>query len=792
MIAAFISGILFAWYKVPFVYPALISVMGCLLVYLLMFRLKRHINRRDWFLWGLPFLIFLGFFSMKDRMKPPDIDAVFEEKSECSLTGKIGIIVKKPWGTAYYLKNNRITLPDNKTYFVEEVVVNEYEIPSSNKNISNQVFSNQYRVGNTILVSGTIIKFRTGTNPGEFNEYLYYKSQNISYKVSAKDITVIDGNYSFFRNALSVAKEKLADTYGKILPEKEAGIVMAMVLGEKYMLDEEVKTLYQKNGISHILAISGLHVSMAGAAIYFLFKKLGLGIHASTIISMAFVYCYGILTNFSVSTNRAVVMYFILLLAGLVGRTFDILSALSLSAFIILLQNPYELFQAGFLLSFGAVLGIAVLLPCLNSMHGTKNGLVKGLYTSISAQVLTLPAVLYYFFQVPLYGVLVNLLVVPLTSLLMLAAAAAGMVGVISSSLGIFLAGGANYILKIYEAVCKVGSKLPGNTITVGRSGFVRILLYYGMVTLFIICSRRIRKLRVLLILAAAVAVLTVQMPDKKLHITMLDVGQGDAIFIRNGSGGTYLVDGGSQDVNRAGSCRITPYLLSIGVDTLDYAIVTHTDKDHVSGLMELIEEGRVTVKHLILPETNTRNRTYAKLEEMARGKKIKLVYMASGDRITDGNLIMHVLHPPIGYQPSSGNDYSMVLSISYGDFDMLLTGDIEAKGEGMLVEFFKEREMINSRISNPAAFVQTDYDVLKVSHHGSRNSTSEVLLSIIKPEYALISCGRGNSYGHPHAELIERLVKSGSEVYITYETGAVSLITDGLRLRIRRHLKDI
>ena len=152
----------------------------------------------------------------------------------------------------------------------------------------------------------------------------------------------------------------------------------------------------------------------------------------------------------------------------------------------------------------------------------------------------------------------------------------------------------------------------------------------------------------------------------------------------------------------------------------------------------------------------------------------------------------MHVLHPPIGYQPSSGNDYSMVLSISYGDFDMLLTGDIEAKGEGMLVEFFKEREMINSRISNPAAFVQTDYDVLKVSHHGSRNSTSEVLLSIIKPEYALISCGRGNSYGHPHAELLERLVKSGSEVYITYETGAVSLITDGLRLRIRRHLKDI
>ena len=135
----------------------------------------------------------------------------------------------------------------------------------------------------------------------------------------------------------------------RILPEKEAGIVIAMVLGEKYLLDDEVRDLYQGSGISHILAISGLHISLVGAAIYIFLRKLRLGLIASTVLSLAVVYSYGVLTNFSVSTNRAVVMYSVMLFARIIGKTFDILSALSLSAFLILFQNPIELFQPGFL-----------------------------------------------------------------------------------------------------------------------------------------------------------------------------------------------------------------------------------------------------------------------------------------------------------------------------------------------------------------------------------------------------------------------------------------------------------
>ena len=786
-IAAFIGGILSAWYGIPLIYIALTAFGAWLIIYLLMFCIKRYINRKDFFLWGLPLLMLVGFFAMKDRMKPPDIDAVFEEKSECSLTGEIDMIVKKSLGTTYYLKNNRITLPDNHTYLVEEVIVNEYTY--------DYPLSKQYRVGNIISVSGTVKKFSVNSNPGTFNEYLYYKSQNISYKVTAENISIINSKYSVFRSILDNIKEELVRVYSKVLPKKEAGILMAMVLGEKYLLEDEIKLLYQENGISHILAISGLHVSMVGAAIYYLLKRLRLGLAVSTLMSLAFVYSYGILTNFSVSTNRAVVMYSIFIIAKLIGRTFDILTAMSLSAFLILLQNPMELFQAGFLLSFGAVLGIAVILPCFSCLHESKNLLVRGICASISAQVLTLPVILYYFFQIPLYSVFINLLVLPLTSMLMLSAIISGIAGIISSSLGVFLAGGANYILKIYEMICRLGSSLPKNLITVGRPDTIRIIIYYAAISVFIISAKRLKKKGTLVFFIAAVVILIAPKLKNSLTVTVLDVGQGEAIFMENDNGTTYLVDGGSSDVSQVGRYRITPYLLSKGVDTLDYVFVTHTDMDHVSGIMEIIAGKHISVRHLILPDISPdislRNETYNKLEELAKDKGIMLMYVAAGDMITDGKLKINVLHPCVGYQSASNNDYSTVLSVSYGEFDMLLTGDIETKGDQKLITFFIKQEYINRCNNDSTTFIQTDYDVLKVAHHGSKNSTSEEILSIIRPEYALISCSKKNKYGHPHEEVLERLKECKSQIMITPKHGAIMLKTDGNKLWVDYYLKD-
>jgi competence protein ComEC len=248
---------------------------------------------------------------------------------------------------------------------------------------------------------------------------------------------------------------------------------------------------------------------------------------------------------------------------------------------------------------------------------------------------------------------------------------------------------------------------------------------------------------------------------------------------MENDTGTTFFIDGGSSDVNQVGRYRIVPYLLSRGTDTLDYAIVTHTDEDHVSGLIELIEGEQITINHIILPNTNTKNEAYYEIERLAKDNDIKLIYIAAGDVLVNGRLQITTLHPPVGYQPLTNNDYSTVLSISYGKFDMLLTGDIEARGEKKLIEYLTRQEI-----------KQSDYDVLQVAHHGSRNSTSEELLLIIRPELSLISCGRNNRYGHPHPELLDRLNDIGSEVAISYDSGAITIKTDGKRMLVEKYME--
>lgn len=738
-IGALVLGILQAWHKIPLPFMVLPTIICWLLVYLLIFY-KRLIIHKDSFLWGLPILMLIGFLTMSDQMKPPDMDKAFEEKISCHLIGKISMINKNSWGRVFYLLDNRVTLPDGNTYLVEEIIVN----------LPNTETYQEYRIGNQLTVSGTISRFSKNTNPGGFNQKLYYKIQNIDYKVNAKEIQIKNPSYSKFRYILNNIKGELIKSYKKILPEKETGILMAMVLGEKYLLGEDINILYQENGISHILAISGLHVSLIGAAIYFCLRKLRLGLVASTILSLAFVYSYGIFTNLTVSTNRAVVMYSVLLVANLIGKTFDILSALSLSALIILIPNPMELLSAGFLLSFGAVLGIALFIPCFNVLYKPEKTLIKSIYSSVSVQILTLPFILYFFFQIPIYSTFINLLVLPLTSLLVILAIIAGIIGIIYFPAGVFVAGGANYILKFYELICRLGSKLPCNLITIGRPNIIQILIYYLLIVIFIIGVYRYKKKRCLVILVAAVIILIFPRPKQGLTITMLDVGQGESIFLETREGTTFLIDGGSIDVSKVGLYRIRPYLLSIGIDHIDFAIVTHGDTDHISGLMELMGDGKVGITNLVLPKikgsiyrgelNSEKEEEFSELEKQAIKKKINIMYIKTGDYIQEGMLHITCLHPDEAYNYSSRNAYSTVLSVSYGEFDMLLTGDIELDGELII------RKRLEEGFVKKVETALSDYDVLKVAHHGSRNSTSEDFLSIVQPELALISCGKDNN----------------------------------------------
>jgi len=766
VLGAYLAGMFLAFNKISLLYVLLLTLLSYLIIYHLMFQVKKtYINHHDNFLWCLPLLLILGFYTLGGQMTSPTIDLAFEEKAECELSGEITMIVEKQMGKALYVKDNTIYLSSKEPYLCENVIVNCSD-------------SQYYLVGNHITVYGEILKFSEAANPGQFNEKMYYQIENIDYKVKAEEIRITDTGYSKFHAILNRIKQKLIKVYDTILSDKESGALIAMLLGEKYLLDEEIKQLYQENGISHILAISGLHISLIGLFVFKLFKKLKVPLIPATFLSILFIYSYGILTNSSVSTNRSVVMMVILLLSAIFGKTYDMLSATALSAFLILLKNPMQLFSAGFLLSFGAVLGIAVLIPCLQTLFPSKNPLLSSLYLSVSAQAITMPMVLYFFYQIPTYSVIINLLVLPCTSILVLTALLAGIAGVIFMPLGVFLIGGTNYILKFYEWVCRIGSNLPGNLITVGKPEGLRIFLYIILLLLFIWAVKHYKRKGFIILLPVAVIILFLPQKNVGLEITMLEVGQGEAIFMETETGATYLIDGGSNNINKVGTYRIQPFLLSSGVDRIDFAIITHSDSDHISGIKELLTGKRITIKQLVLPNTNLRDEAFIELEALAKEQGIKVSYIEAGDTIICGDIKITCLHPARDYMAQSNNAYSTVLSLSYGEFDMLLTGDLQQDGEELLMQMFQGE-------IHPVQPLITDYDVLKVAHHGSKYSTYEEFLQVVQPEFSLISCGKDNFYGHPHKELLERLQQIDSDVTITYESGAIFIKTDGNKMEI-------
>lgn len=826
MLAAYVAGICLAWQQISFFYLIMISLIGYILICLLMFggRLKL-LNRHDRFVWLLPLLLLAGYLAMNDRLKKPELYNSFAQETDCELSGEITKITESKYYISLYLKDCIVITPDKRKYICEKIIVRDKDGQADFES-NDEIYP--YRVGNKIRAGGKLKKFHEARNPGNFNEQLYYQIEDIFFYLEPDEIAITDPSYSQYHLVLNTIKKKVSKVFDQMLSGREAGALAAMLLGEKNLLDYELKKLYQENGISHILAISGLHIGLIAMFFFNLLRKLKCPILPANILTVFFIYSYGILTDFSVSTNRAIVMLVISLLAPVVGKYYDMLSGTCLSALIILMQNPMQIISAGFLLSYGAVLGIAVVYPAIKQLIGEGNPVIKAskekghianesgkkkpyktdvkrayilteikdrllspVLISISTQITTIPVILYFFYQIPVYSIIINLIILPLVTVLILLAIFGAIAGLIYLPAGVFIIGGASFILKLYELVCRFGSVLPGNMLTVGRPGRTELILYFICLCLFLIVLNKYKSKAAMLLMAVGLLLLIYPKRNDGLLVTFLDVGQGDAIYMESGSGTTYLIDGGSSDVSKAGIYRIKPFLLSRGKDIIDYAIITHSDKDHTSGLIEIINEGSIKVRHLILPDITVKDESFIKLEELAHQKNITVSYISAGDSIRDGDIQITCLHPKDGYNPSNSNAYSTVLSLEFHDFSLLLTGDLEADGETMVIEQLSKRK--DSGVDNIFKITEydiTEYDILKVAHHGSRNSTSEEFLSYVRPRIAVISCGKDNRYGHPHKELLERLKLVDCQAEITYETGAITIKTNGDRLEMERYLK--
>lgn len=625
------------------------------------------------------------------------------------------------------------------------------------------------KIGNTIQVTGNLKRFKNPTNPGAFNERLYYKSLGLDYKMSGKQVKILNSNKNSIKEFLYKMRERGSLIFSKIADEKEAGVLKAMLLGDNLDLDPEIKTLYQKEGISHIIAISGLHISLIGFVVYKLLRKAGAPFGVAGMVSILFLLPYAIMTGFSISTARSLIMFCVMMGGQVLGRTYDILTSLSIALIFLIWQNPYNLLSPGFLLSFGAVLGIGISTDFLSLVEDRPKW-IQTMMVSLCIQFMTFPILLYYYFEYPIYSILLNLIVVPIMSLIVLSGTLGCLAGLVSVPAGTFLVGLGGMILRLYEWLCRVFKCLPYSSMTLGRSGIFQIGLYYLLFFLLIRwISKKPNKCK-LLLLPVMVLIVSVSIRSG-FDVVFIDVGQGDGIFMESDAGTTYLIDGGSASKSQIGKYRILPCIKSLGIGKLDYCIVTHVDEDHISGLKEIMQSG-YSIKHLLMPETNMTDEPYKELIAMAKEAGIATTYLKKGDIIKDGDTTITCLHPYYAYQPSSRNSYSTVLHVNYKDFDMLLAGDVEGTGEEEIMNILKEDH-------------STTYEVLKVAHHGSKNSSKEEFLNVVKPMYSVISCGENNVYGHPHKETLMRLEKIHSKIFITKETGAVLLHTDGKRLSI-------
>lgn len=497
-------------------------------------------------------------------------------------------------------------------------------------------------------------------------------------------------------------------------------------------------------------------------------RRIGFSISTGAIISGVILVVYGCMTGMSPSAVRAILMFLIFLGSQAAGRTYDSVTALLVSAVFALMKRPEQIAMSGFLLSYGAVTG-TVISPVLLG-KGKRGGNLK---ISFSVWMCTLPLVSWFYYRVPVYGILLNLIVLPLMPVIMLSGMAGIAAGLLSAELGIFFTAPAYYGLKMIAFFCRIIKILPGCSWVTGRLSPVQIGIYYLIFLILFVYF--VKKPKIGLIQRAFGIILIISVVftpvPAKWTMTFLNVGQGDGICIRMPGGAVWMVDGGSSDREKLGQYSLKPYLEYHGIRTVDYWMVSHFDGDHISGLMEILEtyhpgldgsnSSGISIGCLVISDLDEMNEKKERLLELAEQNHIPVRKVSEGDAICQEKTVCRVLAPSRKESYGDENEASMVLEISCPGFRALLTGDLGAEGEQKLLD----KGLIRKT------------DVLKAGHHGSKMSTGEGLLHAVSPTAAVISCGRGNQYGHPHEEVLDRLEEEEICILRTDESGAVDII---------------
>ena len=693
----------------------------------------------------------VGISMINGNPLPVSVQKYISEHPKLTVSGEVQECQAAEYSLSVYLKQVCLT-------------VGSEQIPIENI----KVYLNkeeQIRIGMFLRVCGKLEEIPGPRNPGEFDSKQYYACRKIYYQMKDGEVCDKSTGYSYFGQFLQEIRQK-AETILDEAAGAYAGIFQAMILGERGNLDAETKMQYQMAGIMHILAISGLHISFVGMGFFRLLKKAGAGNGVAGAVSAFLIYAYGIVTGGSVSAMRAVGMFLVLVGAGIAGRSYDLLSAMALSAIVLLLDAPAYLYNVSFLLSFGAVIGIGALTPEICSLLNLKKRTAKSLVGSLIVWLITLPIALHAYGEVSLAGVILNLLVLPTSGIVLASGIFALPVGIFVIEIAKRVVFPGKCVLFFYEKLCEVVGWIPHSTWIAGSPQLWQCVVYYVMLGVAFTGVKWGKKAASVALVILAVVFLGYHSRNG-LTITCLDIGQGDCCVLKMPGGENFLIDGGSSNKKNTAVYQILPYLKNQGIAILDGIFVSHTDQDHISGIEELLELcaqklTTVRVKNLILPDWDTTGGEYEKLKMLAEQTGIRVQTVREGNLLKTKEAQIEILAPENGADGSDTNEDGMVMKVHFGKFRGLFTGDIGAETEKKLLDSME------------------DVDFLKVAHHGSKYSTCQGFLDVVSPEIAVISCSAKNTYGHPSADTIKKLEDCGAQVEYTMKNGAITVRTDG------------
>lgn len=636
-----------------------------------------------------------------------------------------------------------------------------------------------YKIGDRVEATGTVEKFDIPRNDGEFNTEAYYKTINIRFAIQSEEVKLIERSRISLKESLRCLRDSLAEKID-VHMKNNNGLLKAIVLGDKSDVDANDKELYQRAGISHILAISGLHVGIFSTLIFAVFNSLLFPKKISGIISVTVLIIYAVFSGFSPSVVRAVSMFIVSNAAVNKGKNYDIPTALAVSFFIYTLIFPYAYNYAGTLLSYLAVFSIWIFSMYYKKIRRLKYAdkvrdfldrkVKKTIYMSLFLSFFSLPVVIYYFYSLPVFSIAINLYVIPMMSVLFILAVSGIVFSFISGTIASFIFSLCSYIIQSFTKLSDIAVNRLNGAIVIGKPSVLEITLYYLFLFIILLLLIKVKRKYFLMMLLIIPVVFLLLKSDCD-SITMIDVDQGDCTVITTKSGEVFMVDCGSLGKNEVFKYTVEPYLLSNGIKTIDYCFLSHADMDHINGIIEYLNKpvSLIEIRNIIMTKQMLEDEEVIEnIIKKAGAKGINVKTMNAGDRIVYEDIEFCCIHPSADFVSSDVNDSSMVLEVNLNCTKSLFTGDISSDIENEL--------KVN------------DVTLLKVSHHGSDTATGEKLLESISPEIGIISCGTDNSYGHPAARVIEDLERYKVKIYVSALRGQTRMIINKESIRVKTY----